>query len=369
MHRASRAATPAARWAAGTARRSRRSPTSRASRCASAASPAWCMAKLGVVPQQIAGAATSIRRSRRARSTPPSGSGPYDDEKLGFNKVAKYYYYPGWWEGGPMLHMFINDEEVERAAEGVPGGARGGLRRGQHLDDGQVRRAEPAGAAPAGRERHAAAPVPAARSWRRATRRPTSSTPRSRAKNPHFKKHLPGSGRSSATSRSCGSASPRRRYDNYTFGSKIGTVGRARLPAQEVVTGLLELAARGKSPAAAGAFFAFCSAAEFRRCGASSLAGRLLLRCLRRLVRHARISMRRSGRRPSALVERCSRHQLREGDHERHHDELDDHERHRAPVDLAGGDRRSRSPVILSTYSLAARRCAGRRARSRTAGA
>jgi TRAP-type mannitol/chloroaromatic compound transport system substrate-binding protein len=25
---------------------------------------------------------------------------PYDDEKLGFNKVAKYYYYPGWWEGG-----------------------------------------------------------------------------------------------------------------------------------------------------------------------------------------------------------------------------------------------------------------------------
>jgi hypothetical protein len=25
--------------------------------------------------------------------------GPYDDQKLGFNKVAKYYYYPGWWEG------------------------------------------------------------------------------------------------------------------------------------------------------------------------------------------------------------------------------------------------------------------------------
>ena len=29
--------------------------------------------------------------------------GPYDDEKLGFYKVAKYYYYPGWWEGGPTL--------------------------------------------------------------------------------------------------------------------------------------------------------------------------------------------------------------------------------------------------------------------------
>jgi TRAP-type mannitol/chloroaromatic compound transport system substrate-binding protein len=34
--------------------------------------------------------------------------GPYDDEKLGFNKVAKYYYYPGWWEGGPQLSMYVN---------------------------------------------------------------------------------------------------------------------------------------------------------------------------------------------------------------------------------------------------------------------
>ena len=34
--------------------------------------------------------------------------GPYDDEKLGFYKVAKYYYYPGWWEGCAMLHNFFN---------------------------------------------------------------------------------------------------------------------------------------------------------------------------------------------------------------------------------------------------------------------
>ena len=34
--------------------------------------------------------------------------GPYDDEKLGFYKVAKYYYYPGWWEGGAMLHTMVN---------------------------------------------------------------------------------------------------------------------------------------------------------------------------------------------------------------------------------------------------------------------
>ena len=34
--------------------------------------------------------------------------GPYDDAKLGFVKVAKYYYYPGFWEGGPTVHGVIN---------------------------------------------------------------------------------------------------------------------------------------------------------------------------------------------------------------------------------------------------------------------
>ena len=34
--------------------------------------------------------------------------GPYDDEKLGFYKVVKFYYYPGWWEGGTTLHQLVN---------------------------------------------------------------------------------------------------------------------------------------------------------------------------------------------------------------------------------------------------------------------
>ncbi len=34
--------------------------------------------------------------------------GPYDDAKLGFHKVAKYYYYPGWWEPGPSLSYQVN---------------------------------------------------------------------------------------------------------------------------------------------------------------------------------------------------------------------------------------------------------------------
>ena len=37
--------------------------------------------------------------------------GPYDDEKLGFLKVAKYYYAPGWWEGGAMLHLVVNQQK------------------------------------------------------------------------------------------------------------------------------------------------------------------------------------------------------------------------------------------------------------------
>jgi TRAP-type mannitol/chloroaromatic compound transport system substrate-binding protein len=33
--------------------------------------------------------------------------GPYDDEKLGFHQVARYYYYPGWWEPGPSLSFLV----------------------------------------------------------------------------------------------------------------------------------------------------------------------------------------------------------------------------------------------------------------------
>jgi TRAP-type mannitol/chloroaromatic compound transport system substrate-binding protein len=38
--------------------------------------------------------------------------GPYDDQKLGFNKVAKNYYYPGWWEGGPQLSLYVNSKAL-----------------------------------------------------------------------------------------------------------------------------------------------------------------------------------------------------------------------------------------------------------------
>ena len=39
--------------------------------------------------------------------------GPYDDLKLGFNKVAQFYYYPGWWEVGPQLSLYVNQKAYD----------------------------------------------------------------------------------------------------------------------------------------------------------------------------------------------------------------------------------------------------------------
>jgi TRAP-type mannitol/chloroaromatic compound transport system substrate-binding protein len=68
------------------------------------------MAKLGVVPQQIAGG-DIYPALEKGTLDACEWVGPYDDEKLGFYKVAPHYYYPGWWEGGAMLHNFFNIEK------------------------------------------------------------------------------------------------------------------------------------------------------------------------------------------------------------------------------------------------------------------
>ncbi|RDI59519.1 TRAP transporter substrate-binding protein [Microvirga subterranea] len=65
------------------------------------------MGKLGVVPQQIAGG-DLYPSLERGTIDAAEWVAPYDDEKLGLNKVAPYYYYPGFWEGGPAIHFFIN---------------------------------------------------------------------------------------------------------------------------------------------------------------------------------------------------------------------------------------------------------------------
>lgn len=65
------------------------------------------ISKLGTVPQQIAGG-DIYPALEKGTLDACEWVGPYDDEKLGFHKVAQFYYYPGWWEGGAMLHNMIN---------------------------------------------------------------------------------------------------------------------------------------------------------------------------------------------------------------------------------------------------------------------
>jgi TRAP-type mannitol/chloroaromatic compound transport system substrate-binding protein len=65
------------------------------------------MEKLGAVPQQLAGG-DIYPALEKGTIDAAEWVGPYDDEKLGFNKVAKYYYYPGFWEGGPQLSTLVN---------------------------------------------------------------------------------------------------------------------------------------------------------------------------------------------------------------------------------------------------------------------
>jgi TRAP-type mannitol/chloroaromatic compound transport system substrate-binding protein len=63
--------------------------------------------KMGAVPQQLAGADV-YPALEKGTIDAAEWVGPYDDEKLGFYKVAKYYYYPGWWEGTAQLDMLVN---------------------------------------------------------------------------------------------------------------------------------------------------------------------------------------------------------------------------------------------------------------------
>ncbi|WP_181703017.1 TRAP transporter substrate-binding protein [Chthonobacter albigriseus] len=70
------------------------------------------MASLGVVPQQIPGG-DIYPALEKGTIDATEWVGPYDDEKLGFFQVAKHYYYPGFWEGGPTLHFMFNKAKYE----------------------------------------------------------------------------------------------------------------------------------------------------------------------------------------------------------------------------------------------------------------
>ncbi len=70
------------------------------------------LARIGGVPQNIPGGEI-YQALEKGTIDAAEWVGPYDDLKLGFNKVAPNYYYPGWWEGGPQLSLYINNKAFE----------------------------------------------------------------------------------------------------------------------------------------------------------------------------------------------------------------------------------------------------------------
>ena len=71
------------------------------------------MSRLGVNAQSLPGGEVFVALERGAIDA-AEWVGPYDDEKLGLQNAADYYYYPGWWEPGPTLDLTINLDEWNR---------------------------------------------------------------------------------------------------------------------------------------------------------------------------------------------------------------------------------------------------------------
>ncbi|MDQ8032300.1 MAG: TRAP transporter substrate-binding protein [Bordetella sp.] len=71
------------------------------------------LSRLGVVPQQIAGG-DIYPALEKGTIDAAEWIGPYDDEKLGFHKVARNYYFPGWWEGTLQVSAYVNEDAYEK---------------------------------------------------------------------------------------------------------------------------------------------------------------------------------------------------------------------------------------------------------------
>lgn len=74
------------------------------------------MSKLGVTVQTLPGGEI-FQALQTGAIDAAEWVGPYDDEKLGLNKVAQYYYYPGWWEPGSTLEVQINLDQWNQLPE------------------------------------------------------------------------------------------------------------------------------------------------------------------------------------------------------------------------------------------------------------
>jgi TRAP-type mannitol/chloroaromatic compound transport system substrate-binding protein len=80
------------------------------------------MARLGVSVQVLAGGEIYPALERGAIDA-TEWVGPFDDERLGFHRIARYYYYPGWHEPGVTLTLMVG----QRAYDALPEGYRHAL--------------------------------------------------------------------------------------------------------------------------------------------------------------------------------------------------------------------------------------------------
>jgi TRAP-type mannitol/chloroaromatic compound transport system substrate-binding protein len=71
------------------------------------------MSRIGVVPQQIAGG-DIYPALEKGTIDGAEWVGPYDDEKLGFVKVASFYHYPGWWESNSTSAFIVNNDALAK---------------------------------------------------------------------------------------------------------------------------------------------------------------------------------------------------------------------------------------------------------------
>ncbi len=74
------------------------------------------IARIGAVPQNIPGG-DIYPALEKGTIDAAEWVGPYDDLKLGFNKIAQHYYYPAFWEGGAQLDLYVNIKAWESLPE------------------------------------------------------------------------------------------------------------------------------------------------------------------------------------------------------------------------------------------------------------